>query len=502
MQAALRLTRLGRLTVYLSYTWKFASVLMLWWVALLWLPENFPTWGTNFYWLVAVAVLVLYLFSVIAHELVHSAVAGTGPRSANLFPFGAAVPFKLRSLAPARAPVAALSAPLFNLTLGGALLLLGNSIPGPEHVLGWVKALAVPLGLLNVWMGALNLIPGIPFDGGLALAGAMQSFTGDREGGLSLAQSIGRLATLALVLLGAWRGLTSDVWLQALALVVIGWSAREAASVGEQRRTLRELLSQVKASDFMDVSRPEDAVQETATVADLVRAHPRFPPNTPLPVVNAAGNLVGIVTLAATERLMQGTWASTPIRAISTPIARIRTVAPGSPLVDVLAIAHSRPLADGEALPDEEPSIPVVENEKLLGSIDPARLQSFEEAGRKSGIEETLGSDISTRPRGFIRSLSALLPALILLAAMAVLGNLALHTDPVGLQEAAANTESNIVFSNVRPADGDIVGFGEQNISVQVEGTSAVISATILIDGRALNTQLAGSSPVTQTAST
>ncbi|MEO8287043.1 MAG: hypothetical protein ABI670_11485 [Chloroflexota bacterium] len=511
MQTALRAVRLGGLTIYVNYTWIFASVLILWWVALLWLPENFPTWGTNLYWLFASAVLVLYFFCVVLHEAVHSAVGRRGPRSANLYPFGAAVPFRPGDLGPARAILAALAAPLFNLILGVLLLLVGNAIPGPEHLLGWLRALLVPLGLLNLWAGALNLIPGTPFDGGLALSAAHTSFSGDREGGLALTQSIGRVATLALVLLGAWRGLTSDLWLQALALVVVGWSAKEAAAVGQQRRTLRDVLSQMKASDFMEVSRPDDAVRETDTVADLVRAHPRFPPNTPLAVLNAAGDLVGVTTLAATDRLMQGTWPATPVRAIATPVAALQAVGPSTSLVDVLGMAHVAPIrtSDGTAsepdpnlLADEEPAIPVIESNRLLGSIAPARLQSFEEAGRQFGIEETLSSDGVEKPRGLLRTLGALLPAIIVLAAMSVLGNIALHTDPVDLQEASASTESGITFSNFRPADGDIVGFGEVTISVQIEAQSPVVSATLMIDNQPRDTQLSSSDTLTRTAST
>ena len=272
MQAALRIGRLGGLTIYINYTWIFASVLLLWWVALLWLPDNFPTWSTGQYWLFAVAVLLLYFCSVIAHELVHSLVSRRTERSVNLFPFGAAVPFRLRDVGPMRAIAAALAGPLFNLVLGGVLLLASGLFSAPDNAVVWLRALLVPLGWLNVWLGLVNLIPGAPFDGGLALAAGLYSFTSDREGALGLAQSLGSVAALVLVLIGAWRGLTSNLWLEALVFVVVGWSAREAAAMGQQRRLLRDVLSQMKAADFMEPSRPGDVAQETDSIADLVRA--------------------------------------------------------------------------------------------------------------------------------------------------------------------------------------------------------------------------------------
>ncbi len=350
--------------ISLNYTWIFAAILTLWWVALLWLPENFPSWSPNLYWLAAVVVLLLYVLSVIAHELVHATIARTGPHHVNLFPFGAAVPFRLQDVEAGRALAAAVAAPLFSIVFGGVLLFVGGSISKAGNSMNWLAALLLPLGWLNLWVGLINVIPGVPFDGGLALASAVYVFTNDREGASGAVQSIGRVATLLLVLVGVWRGLTSDMWLQALALVVAGWAANEAATVGRQRRLLSEVFSQLRAVDLMEASRPDDVVHDTETVAAFVKTHPRFPPNTPLAVLNGTGALEGVTTLAATEGLLQGNWPSTPVRAITTPVGELQAVSPGTPLVDVLAIAQKRPPANGsgQQTADEEPNIAIIDN--------------------------------------------------------------------------------------------------------------------------------------------
>ena len=153
---------------------------------------------------------------------------------------------------------------MFNLVLGVILVLAGEALKNPGNLLAWLAAVLVPLGWINIWVGLINLIPGTPFDGGTALSAGVYFFTNDREAALSLAQSIGRVVTLVLVLAGAWRGLTSHVWLQALALVVAGWAANEAATAGRERKVLGELFSQLKASDLMESSRADDVVEEFA----------------------------------------------------------------------------------------------------------------------------------------------------------------------------------------------------------------------------------------------
>ena len=68
----------------------------------------------------------------------------------------------------------------------------------------------------------INFLPGIPFDGGWAVSAGIYWFNGDRESGMALARSVGGFISLAMVLLGAWRGLTTNSWIEALALVLSG----------------------------------------------------------------------------------------------------------------------------------------------------------------------------------------------------------------------------------------------------------------------------------------
>lgn len=515
MQSALRMGRFGPLTIHLSYTWLFAAVLILWWTALIWLPDQFPLWESRLNWLTAVIVLALFIGSVVAHELVHTALARTGPRQANLFPFGAAVPFRTGQVEPSRVVLAAIGGLLFNLVLGGALLWLGGGISDTEGLLAGLRAVIVPLGTLNVAFGLVNLIPGIPFDAGWLLAAAIAFFNNDREGGLGLARTTGGIAAVALVLFGAWRGLLNNSWLEALALVVIGWAAREAGTIGQQRSILRGLLDQMKARDFMEPTPPGNTVLATATVADMVRAHPNFPPYIPLPVVDEHGPMVGITTMASTDSLLQGNWPTTPVRALTIPLDAARSVSAGASLSEVMGIVQAqaqsamqaqRTQKKGGADAGQDPAldadatyIPVLDNGNLVGSINPATLAAFEDAGRQFGVEESVAA---SKPRGSLALLGSILPILAVLAAMAILGSIALRTDPTKLPDVVGNgNDTAVTFANFNPADSDIVGLGEMEISVEAAGSSPIVSATISVDGRPLETRIGGASTLTQTIS-
>jgi Zn-dependent protease len=491
MQSSVGIGRIGSLNIFLHYTWLLVFILGLWWLALLWLPDTYPRWPGWAYWLVALAVLILYFVSTIVHELIHSAVARTGPRTVILYPFGAATPFRMSQVAPGRAVFAALAAPLFNLVLGGVMLLVGLTVGVPGSALAVPGAILAGLGWLNLALGAFNLIPGVPFDGGWALAAGAYWFSGDRESGLATARTVGEVAALVLVLLGAWRGLTTNSWLEALALVLVGWMARDAAALSRQRASLRGVLDSVTASDIMDTSRSGDAVAADATVADLVRSHPRQAPEEPIAVTDGAGALVGFSSLGAAETVLQGNWAATPVRAITTPVSEAEVINADDSVTDVMAIAGGR----GGAT---ELAFPVVDNGRLVGSVNVNRLQSFATAGQQFGMEET----VAAPKRGAGGLLGALLPAAIVIAAMAVLGNLALRTNPAEIRDLTNETaDAPLVFANYNPAEDAIVGADLAIISVDVSGPSAITTATLTLDGQPIEATMTGESPLTQTVS-
>jgi Zn-dependent protease len=495
MQSSLRVGRVGPLSIYLNYTWLFAIVLGLWWLALLWLPDNYHGWGGALYWIVAVVVLFLYICSVLFHEFVHTVVARSGPRNVTLFPFGAAMPFRLHTVDAGRGVIAALAAPVANILLGGVLVIAASLINSPEDPGGLLQAVLLPLGWLNIALGVINFIPGIPFDGGWAWTAAAMWFGTDREAGLRLARPVGEFTALALVLAGAWRGLTTNSWLEALCLVLIGWAAREGAAVSSQRVFLREAFGEVHASDLMEPAHPAGAVTPDTTLSTLSRSHRTLSPNTPIPVVDDTGSTIGTVTMADLDTVLQGNWATTPVRAITRPLSEEHYATPEAPLTALLAVAARRQSASDSA---EEQAIPVMSGGRLVGSIDPQRLAAFNAVGERFGVDEAV--DASRTRRGLAGALGALLPAIMLVAALAVLGHLALRTNPAELRELTADTAAApITFTTYVPADDSIIGAGPLDLSVQVIGPSAITTATMTLDGDPLEVEMSGSSPLTQT---
>lgn len=492
MQSALRFGRIGPLTVNLNYTWLLAATLMLWWLSLLWLPDNFPDKTSLFYWIAAIAVLIFFFASVIVHELVHNVVAGTGRRNVNLFPFGAGMPFGALRPEAGRALVSSLAGPIFSVALGMLLLALGSLIEPVGGLGDAVRALAVPLGRLNIALGLVNLIPGIPFDGGWAIRSLAMWFSDDRESGSAFARTLGSVAALAFIVAGAWFGLSSDSWLLALTLVLIGWAAREASASSRQRGMLRDVFEQLQAQDFMDEARPADEVMVGDTVADMARQHRNYAPNTPLPVIDGHGQLVGIVTMGQANKLLQGMWPTTPVTALMRRTEDLRALPSHASLNQVLSLAEQHANAA-----EEDSYIPIIERHRLVGSINPNRLHGFEQVGEAFGID-----DPSAAPRQvkWFSTLRAVIPVAIIVAVLAILGNLAVHANPAEPITIAPGS-AKIRFDNFSPADGSIVGIDTTSLSVQAVAASPITSGTIMLDGQPFTADISNTSQPTQTLS-
>ena len=488
MQSALRIGRFGPITINLHYTWVFAGVLGLWWLALLWLPDRYPEWAGAGYWLVGVAVMLLYLLSVVLHEVVHTLVAGSGHRNLTLYPFGAAMPFRPRDLqdSAGRALASAIVGPAFNLLLGGVLMLIANSANQASAQSDLLVAFALPLSWLNLAVGLVNLIPGIPFDLGWAIDAAICWFSGDRETGARIARAIGQLATIVLALVGAWRGLTSQSWLDALALVMLAWAARQAVETNRQRSLLQGTFEGLRARDFMEPARLEDAVRDNDSVADMVADHPHYTSDTPLPVFGESQNLVGLVTLGSADTLLQGVWPTTPITALMDRPDEIQSLDPDAPLSQVIALIEERP-----GSPSEQPAIPVLANGRFIGHLDPGKVQVFEDVDEGFGVDEMATS--GEKPTRILAVLSGSIPGILIIAVMAILGSAALRSNPYDVRGAhySSNVQP-ITIKDYSPSDGASIAEDTAELGATILGARAVTTASIFLDGASINTTFTG----------
>lgn len=182
--------------VTVSNSW-FLIVALIAFVMAPQIQEVEPTLGGLAY-VAAVAYAILLYGSVLLHEISHALAAlrfGMRVNSINLHFLGGATEIEGESETPWREFVIAVVGPLTSLAVGGVLLAVGLNLDD-----GLIRLTVVTLAVANLIVGALNLVPGLPLDGGRVLQSAVWAVSGKRSVGVTVAAWGGRVAAVALIL--------------------------------------------------------------------------------------------------------------------------------------------------------------------------------------------------------------------------------------------------------------------------------------------------------------
>ena len=149
-------------------------------------------------YLAGVAFAVLLYASVLLHEISHALAARAFQmpvRSINLHFLGGATEIEGDASTPWREFVIAVVGPITSLVIGVVGLLTAGLLDD-----GLVRSAVVALAGANVVVGVLNLVPGLPLDGGRVLQSVVWGVTGRRGVGITVAAWGGRVAAVAVVL--------------------------------------------------------------------------------------------------------------------------------------------------------------------------------------------------------------------------------------------------------------------------------------------------------------
>ena len=241
--------------------------------------------------------VILYL-SVLLHEASHAFVArhyGFPVSSITLHFLGGMTAIEGESRTPRQEFLIAVVGPLSSLAVGGVALLVRPITPD-----GLLLMAVSGLAGANLLVGFLNLVPGLPLDGGRVLKSLVWRISGNVHRGTIAAGWVGRLAAAAALLWPVLQETFTDTQPQlidfALAFIVAAflWSGATAAMASAR---LRSRLPHLVAREL---ARRTLAVPGDLPLAEAVRraqdAHAGS-----IVTVTGAGVPVGIVSEAALD---------------------------------------------------------------------------------------------------------------------------------------------------------------------------------------------------------
>lgn len=287
-----------------------------------------PVWQ---YWLASAVTAVVFLLSLLAHELSHAVVArrnGVAVDDITLWLLGGLARLKSEASTPGAELRIAGVGPLVSLVLGALFALAAGMLAAFTEAGLLVEALAWLAGI-NILLAVFNALPAAPLDGGRLLRAIVWWKTGSSLRATAVATAAGQVLGWSLVGIGLYLVLLgaafSGIW-----LVVIGWFVIAVATAEGGQARLRELLGGIPVRDAM-TSDPV-TVRATTKVSEFL-ADPRFRyRHSAFPVVDNGNTATGLVTLKGADAVPEAERTSTTVARVMVPVDELPTPHPDDPL--------------------------------------------------------------------------------------------------------------------------------------------------------------------------
>lgn len=354
--------QLSTLVIAGLLTWSFASGL---------LPASVPDRLPVVYWSVAIVGALLFLASLLGHELSHSVVArhnGVEVEGITLWLFGGVASLKGHAPGPGAEFRIAVAGPVASLVIA-AVSAAGSAVvylfDGPQ---AWVVMLGY-LAVLNGFLAVFNLLPGAPLDGGRILGSILWKLRGDRASGMAGAAKAGTVVA-GLIVAGGFAEMWFTGSYGGLWTVLIGVFLFNAARAEAGYYDAERALSGVHASTVM--AHPVQVTSTWSTVAAAVHGPFATSNQTALPVIDATHQIRGMLTMDQVRSTPAESWVTTEVGNLMTDLSSTPMVSPGDPVTAVM-----------EKLGTSRYAL-VLDQGRLVGLIGPEEIRRWVERTRGS----------------------------------------------------------------------------------------------------------------------
>ena len=285
---SLQLTKIKGIPIRIHFTLIIAFFLITWTLASGFMPTFFPFLDELDYWLMGIIGALILFISVLLHELAHSILSlryGIQVKQILLFVFGGVsdIPeetkdyrkeFKIAVVGPVAsfflAGIFAVGWLIFIQIAGQAaapfltnmsehiarseFMIYGNAIErlGIGFVISRMVAGILLYGaIVNALLGAFNLLPAFPLDGGRILRAAIVKWKRNYDEATSIATKAGIAISYGLMAFGFITILTNSL-IGGFWLFLLGWFLQSGAQTYKQQNELAHALTGVRIKDIMN----------------------------------------------------------------------------------------------------------------------------------------------------------------------------------------------------------------------------------------------------------
>jgi Zn-dependent protease/predicted transcriptional regulator len=336
MKSQIKLGTVFGIELGLHYSWLVIALLITFSLAAQFHATN-RDWSEALVWTTSIITGVLFFACLFAHELSHALVAkarGIPIHKITLFLLGGVAQIEKEASDAKTEFWMAIVGPFTSGALGLILFVLA-------WLSGWVPwsspatpgtALLIWLGYINLGLGAFNMIPGFPLDGGRVLHAILWWAMDDAERSTRAAAFVGQVIAVMFIAFGILRffqgaGL-GGVW-----IAFIGWFLLQAASAAYLQVQTGTLLHGLRVKDVMSTDchtvDPNTSLQEFVH-GQLLRTGRRCF------LVVQDGRMLGLITPNEVRTVDPQSWLHTSVRDVMRSADKIHFVSRDMPAMEAL----------------------------------------------------------------------------------------------------------------------------------------------------------------------
>jgi Zn-dependent protease/predicted transcriptional regulator len=331
---SVRLGRIMGIPVRIHYTLWFVFVLIVWSLSYEYMPHQYPGLSMITYWTIGISSAIVLFASVLVHELSHSYIAkknGLPIARITLFFFGGVSEMSEEPQDAGLEVRMAAAGPLMSFLIAGVL-------GGFWYI---AKLVALPIvitatvgygALINAVLGAFNLLPAFPLDGGRVFRGSLWKHSKNLVGATRTATRVSEVLSL-LMMLGGFVAIILGDFVDGIWIVVLGWFIKSGAETSLRQTLIGETLMGVRVGDIMTRGvlwvPPEITVQQLVSNYFLVHPHEGYP-------VMKDGQLLGLVTLQSARSIPKEQRANETVAHAMIPYDRAPIVQSDASALDAL----------------------------------------------------------------------------------------------------------------------------------------------------------------------
>jgi len=364
MKSQIKIGTIFGVELGLHYSWLVIALLITSSLVAQFHAEN-RNWSDSVVWSVSILTGVLFFACLFAHELSHAVVAkarGIPIHKITLFLLGGVAQIEKEASDAKTEFWMAIVGPFTSAILGVILLALAWGS-------GWVPrtppttpgtALLVWLGYINLGLGAFNMIPGFPLDGGRVLHAILWWAMDDAERSTRTAAFIGQVIAVLFITSGIFR-FFQGAGLGGLWFAFIGWFLLQAAGASYMQVRTRTLLRGLRVKDVM--STDCDTVDPNISVQDFVQQQLWVTGRRCFMIVQDS-RLLGLITPNEVRGVDPAAWPSTPVSSVMRPVDKIHSVSQDMAAMEALEIMGR----------EDVNQLPVMSDRRLDGVVTRAHL--------------------------------------------------------------------------------------------------------------------------------